>query len=86
MAKVADIAPGTSLADYALSLSAGSRCFCCDKPLQAEESSGPLESTSRRVRRLSCPHCGGEVAEVVATASAQMESCMAFAGVHRTAA
>ena len=75
-----------SLAEYILSLSAGSRCFCCGKPLNPDESAGPAGATSGRQQRLTCPHCGSEVADVVGSSSVQTEECATFAGVQRTAA
>ena len=75
-----------SLADYVLSLSAGSRCFCCGEPLRSDEGNGSVGAASGRVERLTCPHCVSEVADVLGTSSAQTEECMTFVGIHRTAA
>jgi hypothetical protein len=86
MGWVADNAEGRSLADYVLSLSAGSRCFCCGKPLQSDEGNGSVGAPSMRLGRLTCPHCGSEVAEVVGTCSTNAEECATFLGEHRTAA
>ena len=54
--------PAQSLADYARSLSAGSRCFCCGAELRASRprSGGPSQASDRAVV-LSCPVCGCEV-------------------------
>ena len=86
MAEVTGKAGVRPLADYVLSLSAGSRCFCCGRSLQPDEGNGSVEATSIRPQRLMCPHCGTEVADVLGTSLAQTEECVAFVGVHRTAA
>jgi hypothetical protein len=86
MARVADDGLAPSLAEYALSLSGGSRCFCCGKALHTDESVGSAEPVSARLKRLMCPHCGSEVADVLGSSSARTEEPMTFAGARRTAA
>jgi predicted RNA-binding Zn-ribbon protein involved in translation (DUF1610 family) len=52
-----------SLADYALSLRAGSRCHSCGRALRAGERDVSPECLVPS-HTLSCPHCGAEVADV----------------------
>jgi hypothetical protein len=86
MAEVTGKAGVQSLADYVVSLSAGNRCFCCGKPLQPYGENPSEGPTSTRLERLTCPHCGSEVADILGTPSAKGNECMAFVGVERTAA
>jgi hypothetical protein len=86
MAEVIGKAEVQSLADYVLSLSAGSRCFCCGKTLQPEEGNGSAAAASARLQRLTCSHCGSEVADVLGRSSEQTQERVMFVGARRTAA
>ena len=86
MAEVIGKAEVQSLADYVLSLSAGSRCFCCGKPLQPEEGNGSAEAPSACLQRMTCSQCGSEVADVLRRPSAQTQERVMFVGARRTAA
>jgi hypothetical protein len=80
MARVAHDGLAPSLAGYALSLSGGSRCFCCGKAFRTDECLGSTETTAMCVQRLICSHCGSGVADVLGSSSGQMEEPMTLAG------
>lgn len=59
-----------SLAQWVLSLSPGSPCFCCGSPLEASRTEGALElSASPEACVLKCPRCGAEASAHAAAAA-----------------
>ncbi|MCL5735560.1 MAG: hypothetical protein M1274_08240 [Actinobacteria bacterium] len=78
-------AAGTSLAQYVLTLRAGSRCHCCGGPLAIADPNVSGDCLLG-MRVLKCPHCGGEVAGLPGSSSAQEGDRAVFAGAQRPAA
>ncbi len=76
----------SSLAEYVLSLMMGSRCFCCGRPLNTAEADGSQGQYEASVQRLTCPHCGSEVADFPRSSAAQAGDGATFAGAQKTAA